>query len=232
MGASLSSRRRRSGFPILLILSTLVLIAASALFVFELVAFSRREQQLPEGVSVAGINVGGMSDREAVARWERAYAEPIILLYNDGEVDHPIQLHPDQVGWRISSEPMLAAALASGEEGGGFWRRFLNFLLGIEQTVARDIPLLVDYQENAVDAFLRDIAARYDKAPGKASYDLQTLTVTAGSSGYALNIPAAVLAADAALRSAFDRTVALPVTLSDNKKPSLSGFARPNCRFT
>ncbi|MCY3832435.1 MAG: serine hydrolase [Chloroflexi bacterium] len=222
MGASLSSRRRRSGFPILLALSTLALLAASALFVFELVAFSGREQQLPQGISVAGINVGGLSDREAVARWERAYAEPIILLYNDGEIDHPIQLHPDQVGWRISSEPMLAAALGSGEEGGGFWRRFLNFLLGIEQTVARDIPLVVDYQENTVGAFLRDVAARYDKPPGPASYDLQTLTVTAGAGGYSLDVSAGILAADAALRSAYDRTVALPITLSDNEGPSLS----------
>ena len=221
MGASLSSRRRQSGFPLLPTFSALLLLAASALFVYELVAFSRREQQLPEGVSVAGINVGGLSDREAVARWERAYAEPIIMLYNDGYGDHPIQLHPDQVGWRISSEPMLAAALASGEEGGGFWRRFLDFLIGIDQTVARDIALVADYQENALEAFLLDVALRYDQPPGRASYDFQTLTVHAGASGYALKVSASMPAVDFALRSADQRTVALPIAISGNEGPNL-----------
>ena len=221
MGSSLSSRRRRSGFPLLGSFSTLLLVVAGALLVYELVAFSRREQQLPAGVSVAGINVGGLSERDAVARWERAYAEPIVMLYQDGYDAYPIQLHPDQVGWRISSEPMLAAALASGEQDGGFWRRFLDFLLGIEQTVARDIPLVADYQENALEGILKDIASRYDQPPGKATYDLQTLSVHAGASGYALALPAAMSAADAALRAADERKFALPVVVQGNKGPDL-----------
>ena len=220
MAASLSSRRK-PGFPILRTSSTLLLLAASALLVYELVAFSRREQQLPAGVSVAGINVGGLSEHDAVARWERAFAEPIIMLYRSNDTDHPIQLHPDQVGWRISSEPMLAAALASGEQGGGFWRRFLDFLLGIEQTVARDILLVADYQENALEAILQDIAIRYDKVPVKANYDLQTLTVQADANGYALDLGAAMSAADYALRSADERTVALPIAAAGNEGPDL-----------
>ena len=223
MGASLSSRRN-AGFPILRTLSVLFLVAACALLVYELVAFSRREQQLPAGVSVAGINVGGLSERDAVARWERTYAEPIIMLYEAGDSDYPIQLHPDQVGWRISSEPMLAAALASGEQGGGFWRRFLDFLLGIEQNVARDIALVADYQENALAAILQDIALRYDRAPLGAKHDLQTLTVYAGASGYALDLSGALSVADDALRSADKRTVALPVAAQGNEEPDLSAL--------
>ena len=194
MVASLGERRRRSGFPRLLALSLLLLILASALMVYELVAFSRREEQLPSGISVAGINISQLGGRDAVARWERAYAEPVSVVYSNQHGANHIRLLPDQVGWRISSEPMLAAALASGEEGGGFWRRFLDYLLGIEQIVARDIPLVADYQENALNALLEDIAARYDDQPGRASFDLQTLTVYAGRSGYALDLPAAMTA--------------------------------------
>ncbi len=220
MGASLGSRRK-SGFPILRAFSILLLVAASALLVYELVAFSQREQQLPAGVSVAGINVGGLSERDAVARWERNFAEPIIMLYEARDSDHPIQLHPDQVGWRISSEPMLASALASGEQGGGFWRRFLDFLLGIEQNVARDIALVADYQENALEAVLQDIALRYDRAPVRANHDLQTLTIYAGAGGYALDLDVAMSAVDKALRSADERTVALPIAAKGNEDPDL-----------
>ena len=210
MGATIGSRRR-SGFPFLLSLSTLLVLAAGTLLIYELAAFSRREEQLPVGVTVAGINVGALSEHDAVARWERAYAEPIVMVYRDSNGAHPIQLHPDQLGWRISSESMLADALASGAEGGGFWRRFLDFLMGIEQTVARDIPLDADFQESALEAYLRDIAIRYDDPPGKATYDLQTLTVYAGESGHALDVAAAMPKVDAALRSASARTLDLPV---------------------
>ena len=211
MTASLSARRRRTGFPLLLALSALFVAAASGLLVYYLVVFSRLEQQLPAGVTVAGINVGRLSERDAVARWERAYAEPVLLLYPDSNGEHPIQLHPDQVGWRISSEPMLARALASAAEGGGFWRRFLDFMLGIEQTVAQDIPLVADYQDKALEAYLRDIAARYDDPPGRATFDMDTLRVYPGASGSALDLPAAMNAVDAALRSAEQRIVRLPI---------------------
>ena len=224
MLASLGERRARSGFPRLLALSLLLLILASALMIYELVGFSRREEQLPAGISVAGINISQLSNRDAVARWERAYAEPVSMVYSDQNGRHLIQLHPDQVGWRISSEPMLAAALASGEQGGGFWQRFLDYLLGVEQIVARDIPLVADYQENALNALLEDIAARYDNQPGRASFDLQTLTVYAGSSGYALDIPAAMTALDAALRSASARSVELPLRDVGSQGPGLDSL--------
>ncbi len=217
MNASLNSRRRRAGFPVLLSLSILLTVAAIGLLIYYLVLFSRREQELPAGVTVAGINVGQLSERNAVARWERAYAEPILLIYSNDSGEHPIQLHPDQVGWRISSEPMLAGALASGQGGGGFWRRFLNFLLGIELSVSQDIPLVADYQDNALEAFLRDVAARYDDPPGSATFDLQTLTIYPGGSGYALDVGAAMPAVDSALRSASQRIVHLPVSPHGNQ---------------
>ena len=221
MGASLNSRRRRAGFPVLQSFSILLIVAAVGLLIYFLVTFSRREQELPAGVTVAGINVGQLSERNAVARWERAYAEPILLVYSNDLGDHPIQLHPDQVGWRISSESMLAGALASGQEGGGFWRRFLDFLLGIELSVSQDIPLVADYQDNALEAFLQDVAARYNDPPGSATFDLDTLSIYPGGSGYALDVGAAMPAVDAALRSASQRNVSLPVTPHGNQNLSL-----------
>ncbi len=221
MSLASRSRGRGAGFPWLRIFSLLLMLAASALLVYELIAFSRREQQLPAGVSVAGIPVGGLSERDAVARWERAYAEPALMLYDDGAGVHPIQLHPDQVGWRISSEPMLAAALASGEEGGGFWQRFLDFLLGMETSDPRDIALVADYQANALAAFLEDVARRYDNPPGSARFDLGTLTSQPGESGVALDLPAAMQVVDAALRSAEARSISLPVRASSSQGPGL-----------
>ena len=221
MGASLNSRRRRRGLPVLLILSLLMVLAASALLLNELVLFSQREEQLSAGITAGGVNVSGLSQNDAVARWEQAYAQPIQMYYSDVNGDHPIMLHPDQLGWRISSAPMLADALAAGEADGGFWRRFLDYMLGNEQTLPRDIPLLADYQEEALAAFLHDVGLRYDSKAGAPGYDLQTLTVFPGESGYALNIPAAMKAIDAALRRVDARTVDLPIDSMVNNPPTL-----------
>lgn len=221
MGASLNSRRRRRGLPILLILSLLMVLAAGALLLNELVLFSQREEQLSAGITAAGVNVSGLSQNDAVARWEQAYAQPIQMYYRDINGNHPILLYPDQLGWRISSAPMLADALAAGEADGGFWRRFLDYMLGNEQTLPRDIPLLAAYQEEALAAFLHDLALRYDSKAGSPGYDLQTLTVFPGESGYALNIPAAMKAVDAVLRRADARTVDLPIDSMVNNPPTL-----------
>lgn len=221
MGTLSNNRRRRRGLPILFTLSFLMVISASALFLYELISFSQREEQLPSGITVAGINVSGLNKRDAIARWESAYAQPITLYYSDINGNHPIVLSPDQLGWRISSDPMLADALASSEIGGGFWQRFINYLLGNEESASRDIPLLVTYQENVLETFLVDISARYDNPPGNAGYDLQTLTTFPGEPGYELNIESAMLEVDKALRDPDNRVVNLPIDSVINNQPRM-----------
>lgn len=221
MGATLNSRRRQRGFPVLFTISFLMVIASSGVLLFELVSFSQREQQLPSGITVAEINVSGLSKRDAVARWESAYAQSVTLYYSDENGDHPIVVSPDQFGWRISSDPMLADALASGETGGGFWQRFVNYLLGNEGNLSRDIPLLATYQENVLEAFLIDIAARYDNPSGLPGSDVQTLTTFPGESGYSIDIEAAMIAVDAALRDPNNRVINLPIDNITNNRPSI-----------
>lgn len=221
MSSTLSTRRRKRGFPILFTLSFLMVIGSSGLFLFELISFSQREERLPIGINVAGINVGGLNKRDAVTRWESAYAQPVTLYYSDENGDHPITLSPDQLGWRISSDPMLADALASGESNGGFWQRFMSYLIGSEETLARDIPLLATYQENTLETFLKDIAQRYDNPPGNPGYDAQTLTTFAGEPGYALDVDSAMVEIDTALRSPSNRIVNLPVSTVTTNRPSI-----------
>ena len=182
-GAQLTSRRRQGGLSLLFSFSLLLLLAAGAILVYELVAFSRREELLPSGYhccrskrqrlerSGSGLSVGKAPTRSP---WSCFIPDAL------GGQPHPIRLHPDQIGWRISSDPMLADALASGETGGGFWRRFLDYLLGNELVVSRELTLLADYQSYALEAFLLDLALRYDNPPGSPGYDLQTLTVYRG----------------------------------------------------
>lgn len=217
---TLGSRRRRRGFPLLPVASLLMLSGAAALFIIQLVNFSQQSDRLPAGLTVAGVAVGGLTPGEAVARWESAYAQPIILYYENS----PIVLEPAQVGFRTSRDTMLAAALASGESGGGFWLRFFNYLTLQEFQQPLDIPLTAEYQENLLRQFILDIAARYDRPAGNSSYDLQTLTIIPGGGGAELDVEAAVQMVDAALRDPNNRTVVLPVRQSESSSPGLQSL--------
>ena len=62
-----------------------------------------------------------------------------------------------------------------------------------------------NYQENLIQQFLNDISARYDRKSGDASYDISTLTLRPGASGYTLDVNAAIPLVEAALKSPTNR---------------------------
>lgn len=207
---TLSRRRRRSFLPVIQALSILMILMAISLFIFYLVRFSQQEGRLPADVRIAGVSVGGLGAAEALNRLEVAYQQPVVLRY----AENPIALDPSSIGFRINSETMLAEANATGDIQSGFWSQFLNYLLGQEENQIVQVPLSADYQQNLLEAFLSDISLRYDRSSGAPTYDLQTLTLGSGSSGYQLDINRSLPLIDAALRSATGRTVDLAVVSS------------------
>jgi hypothetical protein len=205
--SGLGTRKRSRSLPILPILSLLALAIALALFLLEMLNYTGQAERLAPEITVAGVEVGGLAAEQAVARWEAAYAQPILLYY----ADSPIMLDPAEVGFRINSEPMFAAARSSIEAGADYWARFFNYLIGRQQSQGIDVPLDAAYQEAELERFIADVARRYDRPPGSGSYDLQTLTFRPGTQGFTLDAEAAIPLIDAALRSPTDRTVVLPL---------------------
>jgi len=201
------SRPRRSS-PVLLLLSLAMLLGAGGLLIYELVAFSQREDRLSAGILMGDVPVGGQTPERAADLVEEAYAQPVVLYYDQA----PIVLRPDTVGFRLGLTAMLAEATAAGELGGGFWQRFLNYLLGREDTSTQSISLRADYQISALRAELEDIAIRYDQGTGTSVFDPATLTTSGGNAGFQLDIEAALPLIDEALRSPLDRTVTLPLS--------------------
>lgn len=213
-----SRRRRRRLLPNLSFFAVLFFAAGGALFLRELIAFSSQENQLPDNVVVAGIDVSGLSEAQAQVEWEQAYAQPITLYYNDS----PIQLDPASVGFRLNIDTMLAEAASVSETGGSFWARFFNHLTQQEFQRAADIPLSYDYQQNLLEGFLQDVASRYDRPPGDPGFDTQTLTTFPGEQGFALDVDEAVRRIENALESPDDRTVMLPIGGADANQPTLN----------
>ncbi len=216
----LGTKRRGRRLPVLAFVSWVCIFLALVLFALELIRFSQQIDTLSVDVQVGGVDVGGLSAVEAVSRWEQAYAQPITLWY----ADSPILLDPAAVGFRTNQESMLAAARAASQSEASFWQRFVAYLTGQQSQQTLNIELSADYQERLLDDFLNDIARRYDRSPGAASYDLQTLTLRTGGSGYQLDVERAKILVDAALRDPANRQVTLPVTGQNADLPDIDAL--------
>jgi beta-lactamase class A len=211
------SRRRRRRLPILPVFSVIMLMIAIGLLVISLVDFSQRGDHLPSDISVAGIQVGGLTPAEAVVRWETAYQEPVVLYYEDS----PILLDPASVGFRTNRDIMITQMQNVDQADGGFWLNFFNHLTQQELQESVEIPLIADYQASLLEQFLQDIAARYDHPPGTAGYDVATLTTYPGTQGFVLDIERAKQMIEAALFNPTQRTVILPTRNENSSTPSI-----------
>ncbi|MFN8527117.1 MAG: hypothetical protein U0670_00725 [Anaerolineae bacterium] len=116
IGVGLGSRRRARRFPIIPFLSWVLLIMALGLFFFHLIRFSQQNSLFSGDVTIAGVDVGGLTASEAITRVEQIYAQPVTLWY----ADSPIQLDPASLNWRTNRETMLADAQATGEQEAAF----------------------------------------------------------------------------------------------------------------
>ena len=219
MATSTSNRRKKSR-PIFLrlwVISVAFLLASSGLFTYELLAFSQSATRLAPNLIVADIDVSNLPPTEARILWERAYAQPVILYYDDS----PIVLDPSAVGFRPNVQTMLASAQNINTALGSFWERFVQYLTLQDTTQPVNIPLSADLQRGLLEQFLRDISARYDRPPGEPGFDPITLTTFDGQQGFAIDIPQAMQLVESALRSPINRTVILPIGGATSNKPTL-----------
>ena len=202
-----TKRRRNQQLPLLPILSSLMVLGAIGIFIFELIGFSQRQDLLPAGTIVAGVSVGNMLPGEAMATWENALSQPVILWYGTS----PIELDPAAIGFRSNNASMLAAAGSANDAGAQNWIRFFNHMLGQEDRSTVNVELSATYQDGLLDQFLEEISRRYDRQGEQSTYDVQTLTVRPGPGGKQLDRRQALPLIDAALRSPTQREVHLPL---------------------
>lgn len=212
--------RPRRRFPILGIISTLMIVAAIGLFIYELMSFTQIEDRLPIGVTVGGVRVDNLTEDAAALLIEEAYTTPVTLYYQNA----PINLIPDEIGFNVNTDVMVAQARATGETGAGFWGRFFNFLLARNETVLQDIPLEADYQRNALRARLEEIALIYDESGATYNYDVSSLTISTSGAGYQLDIEGAMDVVEDALMRPENRAVDLPIIGGDTGRAPMSAL--------
>jgi beta-lactamase class A len=196
---------RRDGPDFLRWVSIGLLIIAIGLVFFEVVTYSRERSRLPNRLTIAGVQVGGLSQTDALERLLQVYGTPVELQYDEDV----IQLNPASVGFRLDTEVMLAAAELARTET-DFWSGFWDFLWN-RPGESRFVPLKSEFSQTELETNLRDIAARYDLPPKPAEPVPGSPSFSLGEPGRVLDIARARELVGEILNSPFNRKIILPV---------------------
>jgi beta-lactamase class A len=199
--------------------SILFLTGALVLTITSLIAYSRQRNNYPNGMTIAGVPVDGLSPAQASQRLLEVYTTPIQANYGEAS----FYIDPGTVGFQIDMETMLAAADLS-RTGGSFWGGFWDYLWNRTPS-ATQIPLSANISEERLREFLQnEIASRYDKPPAPAQPIPGGTSFLPGAPGQSLDLDRAVLLITDALRSPTNRSVALSFTQSSAARPTIDNL--------
>jgi len=202
---------RTSRFAILVILIVVVFV-----FFYKLNDYRAYRNQIPPGVSLAGIPMGGKWEVEAMELLAEAISQPVKLNY----LNESLLLHPQDVGFQFKADEMLEEVNSSRAET-SFWAGFADYLLNDEAPPA-DIPLPASYDEQQLKDFLTSIADEYDRPRQEPNANAATLAFVPGRPDQRLDIEVSLPLVVAALNSATDRQVDLVVNLGPSpREPGL-----------
>jgi lipoprotein-anchoring transpeptidase ErfK/SrfK len=164
-----------------------IAIVAVAAIVFAAVGVAyaydnSHKDQIADGVTIGGVDVGGLTEAEAEAKVRRTLLDPLketlVVKFDDQTWELPgkkLKVHADLEG-------AVAEALAQSQDG-GFTGRLVRYVSGEE--VEEKIEPELAYSEKAINKFVREVAEEVNREPVDASVEPSAagLVVVKGQEG-------------------------------------------------
>jgi lipoprotein-anchoring transpeptidase ErfK/SrfK len=165
--------------------SIAAIAAAAVLVVVVAVAYaydSSQKDKIADGVTVAGVDVGGMDEAEAAAAVRRKLLAPLrhsLTVAFDGQT---WELPGQKLKIRADVASAVEEAVEASQEG-GFPGRLVRYVTGGE--VDEQIIPRVAYSKSAINRFVRHVADEVDREPRNADVEANPddLKVVAGHDG-------------------------------------------------
>ena len=164
-----------------------IAIAAVAVLLLVLIGVgyaydSSQKDKIADGVTIAGVDVGGMDEAEARRAVQRQLLEPL---------RHSLRVGYDGTSWEISGRSLklranvdaaVEDALDESREG-GLPGRLVRYVTG--SGVDEQIPADVSYSQPAINRFVRHVADQVDREPRDATVEpsSDSLEVVAAENG-------------------------------------------------
>jgi lipoprotein-anchoring transpeptidase ErfK/SrfK len=141
-----------------------------------------RKDEIASGITVGGVDVGGLNRAEATALLHRRLVKPLqkpLKVSFDGET---YTLPGARLKIHANINGTLDRAVAASRDG-GIPGRFVRYLTG--GSVEKQIKPEVTYSQPAINRFVREVAAKIDREPVDASVSPTgaSLNVVAGQAG-------------------------------------------------
>ncbi len=163
------------------------------------------------GVTITGLDVGGMTPDEARdllrQEWAVPLAQPIELRW--AAIPHPDrsqELDPSAVGFTVLEEAMVNEAAAAGAD-----TRFSDFLFRTPLPLDVDVPLRTQFDQALLANVIDDLAAGVDRPMREHRLSAEELTFYPGQAGSGLDRDEAAARIAAILPDPEVRTATLPV---------------------
>jgi lipoprotein-anchoring transpeptidase ErfK/SrfK len=152
-------------------------VVAAALLVLAVLWWQadRASDRIVAGVSVAGVDVGGLTRSEALAKVQEQAARPLNRSARVTVAGESHVLTAKRAGLRADFAGAVDRATQAGT-GGSFLSRGWRELTGGEVDEALDVPVRVD--GTAVERFVADIADDVRRDPVEASIDIAVTRVS------------------------------------------------------
>jgi lipoprotein-anchoring transpeptidase ErfK/SrfK len=150
----------------------LLLVGAVAAYAVD----SSHKDEIAEGVTIGGVDVGGMTAEEARQATDEALVEPLrapIVVRYEGV---KYQLNAEKLDISADVDGMVDQALEESRDG-GLPTRVWRYATGGELDVA--ISPQITYSNAAIDEFVAKIAAAVNRDPVNATIEPTTTTLTA-----------------------------------------------------
>jgi lipoprotein-anchoring transpeptidase ErfK/SrfK len=150
--------------PVILagLLVALLVGGAFALYKYD----ASRDDLITKGVTVAGIDVGGMRRAEATQLVQKRLADPLDRPIAVKAARHRFHLKPERSEVTIDVGGMVAEAVAASREGNLLQRSWRGLT---DAQVHKAVKLKLSYNDRAVRSFVRHIARRINREPKDAS---------------------------------------------------------------
>jgi vancomycin resistance protein YoaR len=208
--------RRRRPDPSPVVLQTLIALAGgiALFFLFCLILLLGSQiaytSQIYPGVSIAGIDLSGLTESQAVALLAQRMTFPQTgkIVFKDGE--RTWLARPTDLGLMVDVIPNAQAAYALGRNGDAFTR--LADQLGAWHS-GKDIPAQLIYDERVALRFLEQIAVEVDRPMQEASLKVESVEVIAvpGQVGRQVDVPASLEALRSQMSHLTDGVVPLVI---------------------
>jgi lipoprotein-anchoring transpeptidase ErfK/SrfK len=182
-----------------LIAALLLVVVVGGAYAYD----SSQKDEIAEGVTIGGVDVGGMNEEEAAARVRRKLLAPLQGSLRVTFRDETWELPGKELKIRADIDAAVEEAVEDSQEG-GLPGRLVRYVSGGE--VDESISPHVTYFEPAINRFVRRIAEDVNREPQNADVEASgaSLNVVAGKDGLKLRdnllekeLKAAVLHANA-----------------------------------